>query len=57
VTIDLSGVNQRGETTFDGRAVVILPPPGGGLATLPEYRPEDVPEAQAPRGGGSSVPL
>ncbi|ADP80796.1 FAS1-like dehydratase domain-containing protein [Pseudofrankia inefficax] len=48
VTIDLVGVNQRGQTTCDGRAVVILPPPGGGSAALPAFRPEDVPAATAP---------
>ncbi len=48
VTIDLRGENQRGETTCDGRAVVLLPPPGGGPVALPEFRPEDVPEAVVP---------
>jgi acyl dehydratase len=45
VTIDAKCVNQRGETTSDGRAVVILPPPSGGSAVIPEYEPGDVPEA------------
>jgi len=48
VTVDVSGVNQRGETTCDGRIVVILPPPGGGPAVIPDYEPEDAPEASAP---------
>jgi acyl dehydratase len=48
VTIDVSGVNQRGETTCDGRVVVIMPPAGGGPAVIPPYAPEDVPEASAP---------
>jgi acyl dehydratase len=48
VTIDLRAENQRGETTCDGRAVVLLPPPGGGSVALPEFREEDVPEAIAP---------
>jgi acyl dehydratase len=48
VTIDVSGVNQRGETTCDGRVVVILPPPAGGHATVPDYDPAQVPEATAP---------
>jgi acyl dehydratase len=48
VTIDITGVNQRGETTCDGRAVVLLPAPDGGPAALPDFRPEDVPEASAP---------
>jgi acyl dehydratase len=48
VTIDVSGVNQRGETTCDARVVVILPPPGGGPAVIPDYEPEQVPEASAP---------
>lgn len=48
VTIDLTGVNQRGQTTCHGRAVVLLAPPGGGPAELPRFRPEDIPEASAP---------
>lgn len=47
VTVDIEGVNQRGEVTCDGRAVVILPGPSG-RAELPEFRPEDIPEAEAP---------
>ena len=39
VTIDLTAVNQRGETTCDGRAVVILPRPGASSAELPEFDP------------------
>jgi acyl dehydratase len=48
VTIDASCANQRGDITADGRIVVILPPPGGGPAVLPEYEPADIPEASAP---------
>jgi len=48
VTIDTAAVNQRGETTCDGRIVVILPAPSGGPAVLPEFDPDDVPEATAP---------
>jgi acyl dehydratase len=48
VTIDTSCVNQRGETTADGRIVVILPASEGRLAELPEYEPADVPEASGP---------
>lgn len=47
VTVDLIGVNQRGETTCDCRAVVVLPSPDGGLS-IPEFRLEDVPEAVPP---------
>jgi acyl dehydratase len=47
VTIDLTGVNQRGDVTCDGRAVVILPTTDGRVE-LPEFRAEDVPEAAAP---------
>jgi hypothetical protein len=43
VTIALRAENQRGETpTCDGRAVVLLPPPGGRVGrvtTLPDFRP------------------
>jgi hypothetical protein len=53
-TLDLSGVNQRGETTCDGRAVVLLPAANGGHAALPEYRPEDIPEATGPGTATSS---
>jgi len=48
VTIDASCVNQRGETTADGRIVVILPSSVGSSAALPEYEPADIPEAAAP---------
>jgi acyl dehydratase len=48
VAIDITGVNQRGETTCDGRATVILPTAVGGMAALPEFRPEDIPEASVP---------
>ncbi len=48
VTIDVTGVNQRGEATCDARMVVILPPPEGGPARIPEYDPDQVPEASAP---------
>jgi len=48
VTIDLKAVNQRGETTCDGQAVVVLPRPEGGAAELPEFNPDDVPEAAVP---------
>jgi hypothetical protein len=47
VTIDVTQVNQRDEVTCTGQAVIILPGEGG-TAVLPTYRPEDVPEAQAP---------
>jgi acyl dehydratase len=47
-TIDMRCENQRGETTCEGRAVVLLPPADGGAVALPEFRPEDVPEAVAP---------
>jgi acyl dehydratase len=48
VGIDVSGVNQRGQTTCDARVVVILPSPGGGHAVIPEYDPKQIPEASAP---------
>jgi hypothetical protein len=47
-TIDLTGVNQRGETTCTARAVVILPPSAGGHAAAPDFRAADIPEAAAP---------
>lgn len=50
-TIELRGVNQRGETTCTAVAVVILPPPGGGHATAPDFRPAHVPEAVVPEAG------
>jgi hypothetical protein len=48
VTIDAQGVNQRGETTFTGTAVVILPRAGEARAAIPAYRPGDEPEATGP---------
>jgi VCBS repeat-containing protein len=48
VTIDVSGVNQRGEPTCDARIVVILPDADGGPATIPAYDPSQAPEASAP---------
>jgi acyl dehydratase len=48
VTIDACCVNQRGETTADGRIMVILPPAGGAPVVIPEYEPADVPEASPP---------
>lgn len=48
VTIDVWGDNQRGERTCDGRIVVILPTEQGGHASIPEFDPADVPEAEAP---------
>ncbi len=45
VTIDAKAVNQRGDVTCDGWITVILPPAGGGHAVLPEFDPDDVPEA------------
>lgn len=48
VTIDATGVNQRGETTCDARIVVILPAPDGGPAVIPDFDISQVPEASAP---------
>jgi acyl dehydratase len=48
VSIDVTCANQRGQTTCDGRIVVILPTAAGGPAAIPEYDPADVPEASAP---------
>jgi acyl dehydratase len=48
VTIEVSGVNQRGQTTCSATVVVILPPPGGGHAAIPAYEPGQVPEASTP---------
>ena len=45
VTIDAKVVNQRGDVSCDGWITVILPPAGGGHAVLPEFDPDDVPEA------------
>ena len=47
-TIDLTGVNQRRETTCDARMVVLLPVAGGGHATIPSFELDQVPEAKAP---------
>jgi acyl dehydratase len=47
-TIDITGVNQRGETTCTARVVVVLPPPSGGCAVIPDYDPRQIPEASAP---------
>jgi len=47
-TIDVAGVNQRGQVTCDARVVVILPSARGGPATIPDYDPGQVPEASAP---------
>jgi acyl dehydratase len=48
VTVDVWGMNQRGETTCDARMVVIVPPASGGNAVIPEYDDSQVPEASAP---------
>lgn len=48
VTIDMKGVNQRGVTTCDGRAVVILPSAAGEHAVIPDYDPDQAFEAQVP---------
>jgi hypothetical protein len=48
VTIDATCTNQRGQITGDARIVVILPGPDGGPAVIPEFAPEQIPEAQAP---------
>jgi acyl dehydratase len=48
VGIAVSGANQRGEVTCDAYVVVVLPPPGGGPAEIPDYEPGDVPEASGP---------
>jgi hypothetical protein len=48
VTIDVTGVNQRDETTCDARIDVVLPSRAGGPAVIPEYDPADVPEATGP---------
>jgi acyl dehydratase len=47
-TIDLTGVNQRGETNCDARMVVLLPPADGTHARVPSFDLEQVPEAKAP---------
>jgi acyl dehydratase len=48
VTIDVTGENQRGVATCDARIVVILPPADGAPARIPDYDPDQVPEASAP---------
>ena len=48
VTIEAQGVNQRGETTCTGTAVVVLPRAGAAGAVIPEYRDGDEPEATGP---------
>jgi acyl dehydratase len=48
VAIDASGENQRGERTCDARIVVILPSAAGAPTAIPDYDPDDVPEAKAP---------
>jgi acyl dehydratase len=48
VTIDVTGENQRGEVTCDARVVVILPAADGVPARIPDYDPDQVPEASAP---------
>lgn len=48
VTIEVTEVNQRGETTTDGSIVVILPDKSGGTAKLPGSSLEDLPAAVAP---------
>lgn len=47
-TVSVSGENQRGEVTCDALIVVILPPPSGGHARIPDYDPAQVLEASAP---------
>ena len=48
VTIDASGANQDGQTTCEASVVVILPAADGGAATIPDYEPAHVPDAEAP---------
>jgi acyl dehydratase len=48
VVVDVSGVNQRGETTCDARIVVILPSAAGGAAVIPDFDLTQLPEATAP---------
>lgn len=48
VELEIKGVNQRGEVTCDGRAVVILPTSPDARVVVPEFDPTEVPEAQAP---------
>lgn len=47
-TIEVTGVNQRGEATCDARIVVLLAPPGGGTPEIPPFALEQVPDASAP---------
>jgi acyl dehydratase len=47
-TIDVCGVNQRGENTCDARIVVILLSSAGDHAAMPDYDPTQVPEAWTP---------
>ena len=48
VTVDVSLVNQRDETTAQGSAVIILPAAAGRPAQAPAFDVADVPEAAAP---------
>ena len=48
VTIDVSGVNQRGEMTCDAYVVVILPAAGGGPAVDSRLRAERRPRSIGP---------
>lgn len=48
VELEVKGVNQRGDTTCDGRAVVILPTSADQLVPLPGFHPADVPEVEVP---------
>jgi acyl dehydratase len=48
VTIDVTGTNQRDELTCDARVVVILPTEADRPAVIPEYHPDQVPEASSP---------
>jgi len=54
-TIELSGVNQRGETTCTARATVILPTPDGGHAVAPDFKAAEVPAATAPGAPGEGA--
>lgn len=48
VTVDVQLRNQRGDTTAQGSAVVLLPPSAGQSAHIPRFDPADVPAATAP---------
>jgi acyl dehydratase len=48
VVIDAWGDNQRGQRTCDARIWVLLPPAAGQHAVIPDYDPDQVPEAKAP---------